>query len=47
MKELIAWTDEGRLSPIEGRRFAFNDFAEAMAYAHSGRGMGKTILEIA
>ena len=32
---------------IAGRRFAFSDFAEAMAWAQSGRGMGKTILEIA
>jgi NADPH2:quinone reductase len=46
-KELIAWAGEGRLSPATGRRFAFEDFAEAMAHAHSGRGMGKTILEIA
>lgn len=45
--ELIAWAGEGRLVPIAGRRFAFSDFAEAMAWAQSGRGMGKTILEIA
>lgn len=47
VEELIAWGGEGRFAPMAGRRFAFNDFAEAMAYAHSGRGMGKTILEIA
>ena len=47
VKELIAWAGEGKLVPITGRRFAFSDFAEAMAWAHSGRGMGKTILEIA
>lgn len=47
VKELIAWAGEGRLSPVAGRRFAFSDFAAAMAWAHSGRGMGKTILEIA
>ena len=47
LEELIAWAGEGRLSPAVGRKFAFTDFAEAMAWAHSGRGMGKTILEIA
>jgi NADPH2:quinone reductase len=47
VKELIAWAGEGRLVPVTGRRFAFGDFAEAMAWAHSGRGMGKTILQIA
>jgi NADPH2:quinone reductase len=47
VKELIAWAGEGRLVPIAGRRFAFSAFAEAMAWAQSGRGMGKTILEIA
>ena len=47
VEELIAWAGEGRLVPLVGRRFAFSDFAAAMAYAHSGRGMGKTILEIA
>jgi NADPH2:quinone reductase len=45
--ELIAWAGEGRLVPVAGRRFAFSDFAAAMAWAQSGRGMGKTILEIA
>lgn len=47
IQELIAWTDQGRLSPAVGRRFGFSDFAEAMRHAHSGRGMGKTVLEIA
>jgi NADPH:quinone reductase len=37
----------GAACPIAGRRFAFSDFAAAMAWAQSGRGMGKTILEIA
>lgn len=47
LEELLAWTDQGRLSPAVGRRFAFSDFAEAMGHAHGGRGMGKTVLEIA
>ena len=37
----------GAACSLAGRQFAFSDFAEAMAWAQSGRGMGKTILEIA
>jgi NADPH2:quinone reductase len=47
IEELIAWAGEGRLSPAVGRRFAFTEFAAAMSWAQSGRGMGKTVLEIA
>lgn len=47
MRELIAWTADGRLSPALGKRFAFADFAAAMEHAHKGRGCGKTILDIA
>ena len=47
VEELIAWAGEGRFDPVVGRRFAFGDFAEAMEPARSGRGVGKTMLEIA
>lgn len=47
MRELIAWSTDGRLSPALGKRFAFADFAAAMEHAHKGRGCGKTILDIA
>ncbi|MDF1734808.1 MAG: NADPH:quinone oxidoreductase family protein [Minwuia sp.] len=46
MRELIAWTAEGRLSPALGKRFPFADFAAAMEHAHKGRGCGKTILDV-
>ena len=35
-----------RLAPAIGRRFPLADFAAAMAWAHGGRGLGKTVLEI-
>jgi hypothetical protein len=30
-----------------GREFALEDFAEAMAYAMSGKGLGKTVIRLA
>ncbi len=47
LEELIAWAGEGRLAPAIGRRFALADFAAAMAWAHGGKGLGKTVLEMA
>ena len=47
LEELIAWAGAGRFEPVVGRRFAFDDFAAAMEHAQSGRGVGKTVLEIA
>ncbi len=47
LDELLGWVADGRLSPPVGRRFALAEFAEALEYAFSGRGLGKTILEIA
>lgn len=44
--ELLAWVADGRLSPAIGRSFAFDDFAPALEFALSGKGLGKTILEI-
>ena len=37
----------GKLAPAIGRRFPLSDFAAAMAWAHGGKGLGKTVLEIA
>lgn len=45
--QLLAWVGEGKLSPPIGRSFAFTDFAEAMQYAISGAGMGKTVIDVA
>lgn len=47
LEELIAWAGAGKLAPAIGRRFPLADFAAAMAWAHGGRGLGKTVLELA
>ncbi len=46
LEELIAWAGQGRLAPAIGRRFPLAEFAAAMTYAHGGKGLGKTVLEI-
>lgn len=43
---LLAWVDEGRLTPPTGARFTLSDFAEAMDFALSGRALGKVIVEM-
>ncbi|MBU6155959.1 MAG: NADPH:quinone oxidoreductase family protein [Alphaproteobacteria bacterium] len=43
---LLSWVEEGRLVPVPGRVFAFDDYRDALGFALSGKGMGKTILEI-
>jgi len=47
MREPLAWTADGRLSPALGMRFASADLAAAMEHAPKGWGCGKTILHIA
>jgi NADPH:quinone reductase len=47
MAELLGWVAEGRLVPPVGKEFALEDFAEAMTYAMSGKGAGKTIIRLA
>jgi NADPH2:quinone reductase len=46
LRRLLSWVAEGRLSPPVGRRFPLQDFAEAMQFATSGAGSGKTIIEV-
>jgi len=46
LSELLAWVAEGRLAPPVGRAFALADFAEALEFALTGQGMGKTVLQI-
>jgi NADPH2:quinone reductase len=43
---LLAWVDDGRLAPAVGKVFPFDAYREALTFALSGRGMGKTILEV-
>ena len=47
MTRLLAWVAEGRLTPPVGREFAFTDFAAALQFALSGKGLGKTVLRVA
>lgn len=46
MAELLGWVAEGQLVPPVGREFALEDFAEAMTYAMSGKGLGKTVIRL-
>jgi NADPH:quinone reductase len=46
LSELLAWVAEGRLEPIVGRTFPLHGFADALQFALSGQGLGKTVVEI-
>lgn len=46
LTELLAWVGEGRLSPPVGRTFPLADASQALEFALSGTGLGKTVLEI-
>jgi NADPH2:quinone reductase len=47
LNELLSWVADGRLTPIVGRTFPLGAFAEALQFALSGQGLGKTVVEIA
>lgn len=47
VEQLLAWSAKGELIPAVGRRFSLSEFADAMKFAMSGKGWGKTIIEIA
>jgi len=47
LSELLDWVGAGRLSPPVGRVFGFEAAREALTYALSGQGLGKTVLELA
>lgn len=44
LARLLAWVGEGRLSPPEGRRFPLAAYGEALEFALSGQGLGKTLV---
>lgn len=44
LAELLGWVSEGRLAPPVGRTFGIKDFAQALEFALSGQGLGKTIV---
>ncbi len=46
LQTLMAWVAEGKLVPPVGRSFAFADFAQALEFALTGQGLGKTILRV-
>lgn len=46
LTDLLRWVGEGKLVPPVGRRFPLDSFAEAMEFAISGKGIGKTVIEI-
>ena len=47
LAEMLGWVGDGSLVPPVGREFAFDDFTEALTFALSGKGIGKTVLRVA
>jgi NADPH2:quinone reductase len=47
LQQLLRWVAEGRLTPPAGRSFGFEEFADALSFALSGQGHGKTVLNVA
>jgi len=47
LKELLSWVADGRLDPIVGRTYRLDEFAQALQFALSGAGLGKTVVEVA
>lgn len=47
LRDLLQWAEQGRLTPQIGKSFDFADYAPALEYALSGKGLGKTVLKIA
>lgn len=46
LTELLGWVAQGRLSPPVGRTFGLGEYAEALEFALTGQGLGKTVLQI-
>ena len=46
LRQLLGWVAEGSMSPPVGRTFRFEAFAEALEFALTGQGLGKTVLRI-
>ena len=46
LEELLAWVAKGELNVPVGRTFPFGEYREALEYALSGDGTGKTILVV-
>ncbi len=46
LTELLGWVGDGRLDPPVGREFAFDDYRDALEYALTGKGLGRTVLRV-
>lgn len=46
LDELLGWVAEGRIAPPVGRAFSLDEAREALEFALSGAGMGKTVLQV-
>lgn len=46
LETLAAWAGEGRIASAVGRTFAWKDYGEALNFALSGAGAGKTMLRV-
>jgi NADPH2:quinone reductase len=46
LAELLSWVADRRLVPPVGRRFAFDEARQALTFALSGAGIGKTVLTL-
>ena len=46
LKELLGWVAKGELNVPVGRTFPFGEYRDALEYALSGAGTGKTILVV-
>jgi NADPH2:quinone reductase len=47
LTELLGWVGEGKLVPPVGRVFPLDAYAEALEFALTGQGLGKTVLTLA
>jgi NADPH2:quinone reductase len=47
LDRLLAWAAEGKLAQPVGQTFALEAFSEALEFALSGRGLGKTVVVVA
>ena len=46
MALLLSWVRDAQLKPVVGRIFPFGEFRDALAFALSGKGLGKAVLAV-
>ncbi|WP_256590540.1 NADPH:quinone oxidoreductase family protein [Pseudomonas sp. LB-090624] len=46
LQQLLGWVAQGKLKPPIGKVFGFGEYAQALEYALSGKGLGKTIIQV-